>query len=77
MACLSLAACNHVPSQNLLGSFFPSWMLCVLIGIPTALLVRLVLVKAGVDDAVPAKLPVYSALAIAVTFGLWLVLFGN
>jgi hypothetical protein len=37
------------PQINIIGSFFPSWMLCVLIGIVAALLIRLLLVRTGID----------------------------
>ena len=75
--CLSLSGCDHAPSRNILGSFFPAWMLCALCGILASLAVRQIVVRAGVDAFVPAKLLVYAGLAVSLTFLLWLWWFGN
>jgi hypothetical protein len=77
ICCFVLAGCNHAPSQNILGSFFPSWMLCASGGVVVSSLAKLVLSKVGVDEFVPAKLLVYVGLAAAVTFLLWLGWFAN
>ncbi len=37
------------PQINVIGSFFPSWMLCAAIGIVVAVLARVLFVRAGVD----------------------------
>lgn len=73
----SLSGCNHVPSQNILGSYFPSWMLCALGGIVLTALIRQILAKAGIDSFIPARLLVYVGLAAALTLSLWLLWFGN
>jgi hypothetical protein len=75
--CQFLAGCNHVPSQDILGSFFPSWMLCSAGGILFALVVRQIAIRTGIDAFVPARLIIYFGLAASVTFVLWLVWFGN
>ena len=63
------------PQINIIGSFFPSWMLCVLIGIVAALLVRLLLIRTGIDPSVGPRALVYSSLAILVTLVLWVGFF--
>jgi hypothetical protein len=73
---LLLGGCSGAPSQNILGSYFPSWMLCVLAGICLALVMRRGLVLAGVDQALPAPLLVYLALAVFFAFATWLVWLG-
>jgi hypothetical protein len=35
-----LDGCNGAPSRNILGSYFPSWMVCALVGIALALPLR-------------------------------------
>jgi len=52
-------------------------MLCASAGILVSVVIRLLLIKTGIDAFVPAKLPVYGGLAIALTFLLWLLWFGN
>lgn len=76
-ACCLLTACNHAPSQNLLGSYFPSWMICALIGLLGTIVCRMVLIKAGIDAAIPGKLFVYVAFVLSSTFVVWLSWFGN
>ena len=63
------------PQINIIGSFFPSWMLCVLIGIVAALLMRLLLIRTGIDPYVGPPALVYSSLAILVTLVLWVGFF--
>ncbi len=73
----SLLGCNSAPSQNILGSYFPSWMLCALIGIVLTIIVHIALIKTGIDEFILAKLFVYVSLAISFTFFTWLFWFGN
>jgi hypothetical protein len=63
------------PQINIIGSFFPSWMLCLLIGIGAALIVRLLLVRTGIDPYVGPRALVYPSLAILVTLVLWVAFF--
>jgi len=63
------------PQINVIGSFFPSWMLCALIGIVATVLVRLGLVRAGIDPHVAPKALVYPSLALLVTLALWVTFF--
>jgi hypothetical protein len=75
--CQVLVGCNHAPSQNILGSFFPAWMLCATAGLLLTLVIRQIVIRCGIDGFVPAKLPVYTGLTISLTFILWLGWFGN
>jgi hypothetical protein len=63
------------PQINIIGSFFPSWMLCVLIGIVAALLIRLLLIRTGIDPYVGPRALVYPSVAILVSLVLWVTLF--
>ena len=63
------------PYLNIIGSFFPSWILCALIGIVVALLGRRLFIRAGLDPYVGPRRLVYSSLAILVTLVLWVALF--
>jgi hypothetical protein len=70
---LGLSSCDGSPSRNILGSYFPSWMVCALAGIAAAVIGRAILKATGLLAEVPAPLGVLLAIACAVTFGLWLV----
>ena len=63
------------PRINIIGSFFPSWMLCALIGIAAALVGRLLFVRAGLDPYLGPRRLVYASLALLVTLVLWVTLF--
>jgi len=63
------------PQINILGSFFPSWMLCAVIGIGVAVIARFLFLRLGVDPYVGPRALVYPSLAILVTLVLWVTLF--
>jgi hypothetical protein len=68
-----VAGCDGAPSRNILGSYFPSWMVCALVGIALALVARAVLKRTGLLEELPAPLVVLLAFGCAVTFAMWLV----
>ncbi len=63
------------PQINVIGSFFPSWMLCALIGIVSALVAHRLFVRAGLDPYVGPPPLIYTSLAVLVTLVLWIVVF--
>jgi len=65
----------HVPSINMLGAFFPAWMLCVLIGVALALIGHRVLAATGLDAWIGPRGIVYPALALAFTLAVWVAFF--
>jgi hypothetical protein len=69
----TLTGCDGSPSRNILGSYFPSWMVCALAGLVLALVARAVLKATGILGELPAPLVVLMAFGCAVTFGLWLL----
>jgi hypothetical protein len=74
---LILSSCNSAPAQNILGSYFPAWMLCALIGILLTVIVYIIFAAIGIDEFIPAKLFTYLGLSISLTFITWLFWFGN
>ena len=63
------------PQLNLFGSFFPSWMLCAVIGIVVAVIGRRIFVRVVIDPYVGPRPLVYPSLALLVTLVLWVSLF--
>jgi len=63
------------PQINVVGSFFPSWMLCAAIGIGVAAIARFLFLRLGVDPYVGPRALVYPSLALLVTLVLWVTLF--
>ena len=63
------------PQINVVGSLFPSWMLCTTVGIVVMLVARRVLVHAGIDPYVNPRSVVYLSLSVLVTLVLWVAFF--
>ena len=73
---MSLAGCAGSPTQNVFGSFFPSWMLCALVGLILTVATHRFLAATEVAQAIPAPFLVYLSLAVAFTLATWLVWLG-
>jgi len=67
------ACCSRAPSFDILGSFFPAWLLCLALGILLTVAVRWLLLRAGVALALPIL--TYPSLIALVTFAFWLAFF--
>ena len=72
-----LVSCSTAPTQNIMGSFFPAWLLCIAIGLVAAAVLRLVLGVVGAHSYVAAPLLTYVAAALATSMLIWLVWFGH
>lgn len=74
-----LASCSgtRAPSFAAVGAFFPAWLACALLGVLGAVLIRVVLIRIGIDDALPLRLLVYVALALGIAFALSIFVFGR
>ena len=80
LACLGALAttgCALSPSVNILGSFFPAWLISIVAGLLLALLVWRVLVATGIAPHLTPPALVYPCLAVLLIFTTWLVLFGG
>jgi hypothetical protein len=69
----AMGGCSGSPSRNILGSYFPSWMVCALAGLVVALIARVALKAAGLLAELPAPLVVFLSIGCATTFALWLL----
>ena len=70
-----LTGCRGAPSVNLLGSFFPGWMLCMILGVMGALALRRVFIKTNIDAHLPLPAFIYFCLWVFITLLLWLLFF--
>jgi hypothetical protein len=68
-----LSSCSQAPSVEVLGSFFPAWLLCFTVAIVLTALARLALLQLGMKAALPMLL--YPSIAALFTFVLWLLFF--
>jgi hypothetical protein len=74
-AMLLTAGCSRAPSFNILGSFFPSWILCGVIGILLTVAMRWFFVRVKFEQELSPIILVYPCLSAFFTFTLWLLFF--
>ena len=70
---LVLTSCSRAPSFDVLGSFFPAWLLCLILGLLLTVAARQLVLRAHVVLAVPIL--TYPSLTAMSTFALWLAFF--
>ena len=64
---------TRAPSFDLLGSFFPAWLICLALGLLLTAAGRWLLSRAHIEVAVPVL--TYPSLTALFTFALWLIFF--
>jgi hypothetical protein len=74
-ATLSGTGCSRAPSFNILGSFFPAWILCGVLGILLTVAVRIIFVRVNFEQELSPLILVYPCLAAFFTFCIWLLFF--
>jgi hypothetical protein len=75
MSLVLLTGCHGAPSINLLGSFFPGWMLCMALGVAAAFVVRGVCVKTSIEPHLQPCRLVYFCLWGLISLLSWLLFF--
>ena len=65
------------PTVDVFGSYFPAWMVCILIGLGLTLIARLLLIALKLDAHMrPAPL-IYPCLMAVFTMVVWLAFYQN
>ena len=72
LATVSLTSCGRAPSFDILGSFFPAWLVCFVVAILLTVLAR-ELLRRYVEIVWP--IVTYPSLTALFAFALWLTLF--
>ena len=70
---LLLSSCTRAPSFDILGSFFPAWLVCLAAAVLFTIVARLVLVRLRIAIVLPSL--AYPCLTASCTFLLWLLFF--
>jgi|HubBroStandDraft_5_1064220.scaffolds.fasta_scaffold310843_2 hypothetical protein len=71
---LALAAgCD--PLVDVAGAFFPGWMVCILVGVASTVLIQRLLSRTRLEPSLGPLLLVYPSLAATIALGLWLGLY--
>lgn len=72
-AAFELASCARAPALDILGSFFPAWLVCLVPGILLTVLLQQWLARRRVRFSYPVL--VYPCLTALFTFVTWLIFF--
>jgi YtcA family len=72
---LSCAGCNGAPAIDVLGSFFPAWMVCIIAAVVLAFVARYFLLKYRLETEVGHLAIFYPCVVILSACGLWLLFF--
>jgi hypothetical protein len=70
---LVLTGCSRAPSFDIVGSFFPAWLVCTFMGLVLTVATRWLFLRSRVVIALPVL--TYPSLTALFTFALWLALF--
>jgi hypothetical protein len=74
---LPLPGCGLAPSVNVLGSFFPAWLICIVVGVVLTIVTQRVFVATEVAPHLGPAALIYPCLAGLWIFATWLLLFGS
>jgi hypothetical protein len=72
---LALLGCSHSPTINIAGSFFPSWIICLITGITIAALMHVFLGPRKLDSGIGPLAIFYPAVSLFLACLMWLLLF--
>lgn len=68
---------DHSPTVDIIGSYFPAWIICIVLGLALTLITRQALIGFKLNTHLhPAPL-VYISMLVFFTMTLWLVFFKN
>jgi hypothetical protein len=70
---LLASSCTRAPSFDILGSFFPAWLVCFAAALLLTIVARLVLLRLRIEIVLPTV--AYPCLTASCTFLLWLLFF--
>jgi hypothetical protein len=71
----AITGCRRAPTFNILGSFFPSWLICLVAGILLAAITNRIFTRFALDKEILWPVVVYPCLALFFACALWLILF--
>jgi hypothetical protein len=71
----SVSGCRRSPTFNILGSFFPSWLVCLFAGIIFAVISNRIFARFGLDKELLWPVVVYPCLTLLFACLLWLIFF--
>jgi len=72
---IGCSGCSRSPSIDILGSFLPSWMFCIVGAIIVTGILRWQLERRELEKHIPALAVFYPSVTVLLSCLLWLILF--
>ena len=73
--CLLCSGCAQAPAVDVIGSFFPAWMVCLIAAIVLASVLRVLLVRRQLEPAIEPVALFYPSVVILISCLLWLIFY--
>jgi hypothetical protein len=73
LAAFFLTSCDRAPTLDVLGSFFPAWLVCLALSLVLTFAARWLVMRIHIAIALPVL--TYPSLTALFAFGFWLALF--
>ena len=71
----TVTSCSHAPSVEIVGSFFPIWMVCLTIAVILTFFARKVLVRLKIESEVGPVALFYPSMVVLFSCLQWLLFF--
>ena len=73
--CLFLTGCDGAPALDVIGSFFPAWMVCLIISVVLTGLLRVLLLRYQLEPTIQPVALFYPAVVLLLCCLLWLIFY--
>jgi hypothetical protein len=73
--CLMCTGCGRAPAIDVIGSFFPAWMVCLIISIVLASVLRVFLLRRQLEPALEPVALFYPCVVLLLSCLLWLIFY--
>jgi hypothetical protein len=67
----SSTGCGGAPTLTIAGAYFPAWLLCAIVAVVVAAVIRALMVATGLANYIPYQLAVSCSSGIIVALILW------
>jgi YtcA family len=75
VVCLLCTGCVTAPEIDVIGSFFPAWMVCLTISIVLASLLRVFLLRRQLEPSIEPVALFYPCVVLLLSCLLWLIFY--
>jgi len=73
--CSFCTGCGRAPAFDIIGSFFPAWIVCVTSGVVLAFVLRILLLRWKFEQEVGPVALFYPSVVILISCTMWLIFF--